>query len=96
MKMVMISYNSAVDSDLMELFNKYGIEGFTRWRQVQGRGRASGSHFGDEIWPGENSVIFTALEDKKTDELFKGIKELRLKLGRAGVKAFVWNLTEIS
>ena len=69
MKMVMISYNSAIDSEVMETLKRCGIENYTKWVRVQGRGMTSGSHFGSEIWPGENSVIFSAVEDKKTEDL---------------------------
>ena len=96
MKMIMISYNSAINSDVMELLDKCGIKNFTKWTQVQGKGRVSGPHFGDEIWPGENSVIFTAVEDDKVEGLLPRIREVRSKLGKAGVKAFVWNLKEVT
>ncbi len=96
MMMMMISYNSAINSDVMELLEKCGIENFTKWRQVQGKGKTSGPHFGDEIWPGENSVIFTAVENDKVEQFLPQFRELRSRLGKAGVKAFVWNLTEIT
>ncbi len=96
MKMLMISYNSAINSDVMESLKCCGIENFTKWTQVQGKGRTSGPHFGNEIWPGENSVIFAAVEDNKVEELLPRIRELRSKLGKAGVKAFVWSLEEIT
>ena len=96
MKMVMISYNSAINSELMEILGKCGIENFTKWTQVQGKGKISGPHFADEVWPGENSVLFTATEDEKSSNLLKSVKELRTKLGKEGIKAFVWNLEEIT
>ena len=96
MKMVMISYNSAINSEVMEVLKKCGIENYTRWTQVQGKGKASGSHFGSEVWPGENSVIFSAMEHEKVEDLLKYIKDLRRRLGREGIKAFVWPLEEIT
>jgi nitrogen regulatory protein PII len=96
MKMVMISYNSAINSEVMGVLDKCGVENFTKWTQVHGRGRMSGPHFGDEIWPGENSVIFTAIENEKLEHLLKCVKDLRAKLGKEGVKAFVWSLEEVT
>jgi len=96
MKMVMISYNSAVDSEVMETLEKCGIESYTKWAQVQGKGKTSGPHMASEIWPGENSVLAVALEDDKKNKLIKQIKELRLRLGKEGVKAFVLPLEEIT
>ena len=96
MKMVMISYNSAIDSEVIDVLEKCGIENYTRWTRVQGKGRTSGRHFGSEIWPGENSVIFVAIEDKKSEDLLKCIKDLRTRLGKAGIKAFSWPLEDIT
>ncbi len=96
MKMVMISYNSAINSQVMEILLRCGVEGHTRWTQVQGRGKSSGSHFGSEIWPGENSVLFCAVDENKAADLLKCIKELRMKFKTAGIKAFVWLLEEVT
>lgn len=96
LKMVMISYNSAIEVEVMEILEKCGIKNYTRWTGVQGKGERSGSHFGSEIWPGINCAIFSAIEDKKTEGLLKHIKDLRAKLGKEGVKAFTWSLEEIT
>ena len=96
MKMAMISYNSAIETEVMEVMENCGVENFTRWRQVQGKGEISGAHFGTDVWPGENSVIFTAIADEKVKDLVKCIVKLRLKLGKEGVKAFVWDLLEVT
>ncbi len=56
----------------------------------------SGSHFGSEVWPGINSVIFSAMEAEKAQDLIKHIKGLRAKLGKEGVKAFCWSLEEMT
>ena len=92
----MISYNSAINSEVMEILDKCGIEGHTRWTQVLGKGKTSGSHFGSDVWPGENSVIFSAMEDGKSQDIISGIKDLRGRLGKEGVKAFVWPLEEVT
>ncbi len=96
MKMVMVSYNSAIDSEVMEALEKCGIENYTKWIRVQGKGKTSGPHFGSEVWPGENSVIFSAIEDGKIEDLLKNIKDLRTKLGKEGIKAFIWPLEEVT
>ena len=90
--MVMIAYNSAINSEVAEVLEKCGIENYTKWAQVQGKGKTSGPHFASEIWPGENSVIFSAIDDGKVKNLLSCIKDLRARLGKEGIKAFVWNL----
>ncbi len=96
LKMVMISYNSAIEVEVMEILEKCGIKNYTKWTGVNGKGQMSGSHFGSEVWPGINSVIFSAMETEKAQDLLKHIKDLRAKLGKEGVKAFCWNLEEIT
>ncbi len=96
MKMAMVSYNSAINSEVMEILEKCGIENYTRWTQVQGKGKASGPHMASEIWPGENAVLFIAEKEGKVEKLISYIKELRKRLGKEGIKAFTWNLEEIT
>ncbi len=96
MKMVMISYNSAIESEVSELLENCRVKNFTRWNKVQGKGKMSGAHLGTDVWPGENSVIFVAVEDEKVNNLLSYMKRLRPKLGKEGIKAFVWNLEEVT
>ena len=80
----------------MEALAKCNIEHYTKWVQVYGKGKKSGAHFGDEIWPGENSVIFSAVDGEGIDTLLSCINELRSKLGKAGIKAFTWNIEDFT
>ncbi len=96
LKMVMISYNSAIGAEAMEILEKCGIKNYTKWTGVNGKGQMSGSHFGSEVWPGINSVIFSAMEAKKAQDLLKHIKDVRAKLGKEGIKAFCWSLEEMT
>lgn len=96
MKMVMISYNEALDSEVMESLEACGLKNYTKVNAVYGRGEASGTHLGDDVWPGRNSILYVSCEDAKAKDLFSGIKELRKKLGREGLKAFAWGLDEVT
>ncbi len=96
MKMVMIAYNSAIETEVIEILQKEKIEGYTKWTEVKGKGKSSGTHLGSEIWPGENSVFFCAVEDEKAESLIKLIKEHRKISGKLGIKAFTWDLEEIT
>jgi len=96
MKMMMISYNSAIEIEVMEILENHGIKNYTKWTGVHGKGLTSGSHFGSEVWPGINSVMFSAVEAEKTQGVLKEIEVLRAKLGKEGVKAFTWNVEEVT
>lgn len=96
MKMVMISYNEAIDYEVMEVLESCGIKNYTKIPAVYGSGTASGTHLGDDIWPGRNNVLFAAVTDAEAKQLLSQVRELRKKLGQEGVKAFSWNLEEIT
>lgn len=94
--MIMIVYNRAIDLEVIETLNKCGLASYTKWKQAYGKGKASGPHFGSEVWPGENYILMIAAEDEKKNKLIEEIKELRKKLGKEGIKAFAWPLEEIT
>ena len=96
MKMVMVSYNEAIDIDLMEAMEACGIKNYTKINAAYGKGETSGTHLGNDIWPGRNNILFIACKDDEAKRLISGVKALRSKLGQEGVKAFSWSLDEIS
>jgi hypothetical protein len=94
--MVMISYNEAIDSEVTEALEACGLKNYTKIAATYGRGTTSGTHLGNDIWPGRNNILLIASDEQKINLLFSCIKELRKKLGREGVKAFVWDLEEVT
>jgi len=96
MQMAMIAYNSAMESEVMEILEKCSIGSYTKWTEVKGKGKKSGTHLGTDVWPGENSVLFCALENEQAESVIKAVKEHRKTSGNLGIKAFVWNLEEIT
>ena len=51
---------------------------------------------GDDIWPGKNNILYVACREDDTKQLLTCVENLRKKLGREGIKAFTWNLEEIT
>lgn len=93
-KMVMVSYNEAIDTDVMEMLEKCGLKNYTKVMGVFGKGDASGTHLGNDIWPGRNNLLYIACQDKEAKQLLSFTKELRGKLGMEGLKAFVLSIEE--
>ena len=89
LKMVMIIYNEAIDLEAMEVLVSCGLQNYTKITGVFGRGSTSGTHLGNDIWPGRNNILYIACEEKQGEQLLSCIKELRKKLGKEGIKAFV-------
>jgi len=96
MKLVLIAYNEAIDEEIEELLSEGGLEGFTKWTKVYGKGRSSGPHLGTHVWPKANNVLAVVTEDDKAEKLLEGVRELRTRLSKEGVKAFVLNVEEQS
>ena len=94
MKMVMIACNEAIDADVLETIESAGVEGYTKWTKVQGKGRRSGPHLMSHVWSKGNNVVLCCVEDDRAAALMDGIRRLRKELGADGIKAFVMPVTE--
>lgn len=96
MKMIMISYNEAVELEVMEVLERCALKNYTKIDGVFGRGRTSGTHMGNDVWPGRNNLLYAACEDEQARQLILCVRQLRKDLGKEGVKAFVLPLEEIT
>ncbi|MBN1913737.1 MAG: hypothetical protein JW788_04985 [Candidatus Omnitrophica bacterium] len=96
MKMVMISYNEAVELEVMEVLSGCALKNYTKINGVFGRGESSGAHLGNDVWPGRNNLLFVACEEEQAKKLISCTKELRKVLGKEGVKAFIVPLEEVA
>jgi len=96
MLMVMIVYNEAIDDEVMELLENCGLNNYTKMKGVFGKGVTSGTHLGNDIWPGRNNLLYICCESIQAQKVLSGVKELRKKLGKEGIKAFTWNLVDIT
>jgi nitrogen regulatory protein PII len=94
MKMIMITYNEAIDMEVMEVLEHCRLGHYTKLTGVYGKGESSGTHLGTDIWPGRNNVLYVAAPDDETARLLDGIRKLRAQYAREGVKAFVMPLEE--
>ncbi len=96
MKMVVIAYNEAIDIEVMEILGRCSVRNYTKMTGVFGKGEVSGTHLGNDIWPGRNNVLYVACEETQAKQLMIQIKEARKKLGKEGIKAFVLSVEDIS
>jgi hypothetical protein len=95
-KMVMVVYNEAMDMEVMEVLEQCAMKNYTKIKGVFGKGATSGTHLGTDVWPGRNNILYAACEQKEKDLLLSCVKELRKKLGKEGIKAFVLPLDEMT
>jgi hypothetical protein len=93
--MVIISYNEAMDMEVMEVIDSSGVKGYSKINGTFGKGTLSGTHLGDDIFPGRNNMLFIACEDTAAvKKILAGVAEIRSKLSHEGIKAFVLPLEE--
>lgn len=97
MKMVFIVYNAAIEEEMMEALQEIGVENYTKWDRVLGKGKTSGTHLDTDVWPGVNSMLAIAVEDEKKDKIMARVRELKAKesLRKEGIVAFVLPLEEM-
>jgi nitrogen regulatory protein PII len=95
MKLVMIMYNEAINDEVEKILEQNGVEGFTKWTNVYGKGKTSGPHLGTHVWPKANNVLAVVTEKAAAAKLLKDIRELRKRFAKEGVKAFMWEIEEI-
>jgi hypothetical protein len=93
-QMVMIVYNETIDQEVIEALNTRGIKNYTKVCGAFGRGETSGAHFGNDVWPGKNNVLYIGCSAAEADQILNVVKDLRREIGKEGLKAFTWNLTQ--
>ena len=96
MKMVMVTYNEAIDAEVMEVLENCGVKNYSKIMATFGRGNTSGTHLGNDIWPGRNNTLYIACPDTQTQKMLFCVRELKKKLGKEGIKAFVLPLEEVT
>ncbi len=95
MQLVIIAYNITIGEEVMETLSMCGIENYTKWSRVLGKGSSSGAHLDTHIWPGANSVLAIGLEDDKAAELMTELKKMKVRFKKEGIKTFVLPLLEV-
>lgn len=95
-RMIMLVFNEAIEEEVREAMKKSALKNYTQINGVFGRGETSGRHMGDDVWPGRNNIILTAADEEGGTRLIPYVQELSKKLGKEGLKAFVWDLKEIT
>jgi len=92
----MICYNEAIDDEVIEILNRAGANGYTKWTKVLGKGTTSGPHLYSHVWPKANNVLAAIVSEDIAATLFKNVRRMREKLGSEGIKAFMWEVDDIT
>lgn len=96
MKAVLIAHNMAIDEEVNEALVAAGIESFTKFPNTLGKGNISEPHLNSDVWPETNCCTFVIADPEKAAKLMNIIREMRIRLGAEGIKAFAWTIDEIT
>ena len=96
MKAVLIVHNAAIDEDVNEALVSAGIDCYTKFTNVLGSGKISEPHLNTDVWPAINYGTFVVTDQARAEEIMANVRRMREKLGSEGVKAFVWEIDEIT
>jgi len=96
MKAVLITHNAAIDSEVNKALEAIGITCYSKFTNVLGKGKLSEPHLSSDIWPGINYGTFVVVEQKQAEQIMQQIRKMRQNLGREGIKAFAWQIDDIT
>lgn len=74
MKFAFVVYRDVLDDRISNILNEIGIDYYTEWEEVKGKGHQTEAHLGTRPFPGYNCVRMIAFEDE--DKLRKLIENL--------------------
>lgn len=96
MKAVFISYNQALTERVAYILEKLEIKGYTQWPLVNGAGTETGEpRMGSHTWPEMNTSLLTVIPDEKVPLVLKYVKKLDEVNKENGIRAFVWDITDM-
>jgi len=96
MKAIMIIYNQAHTEKIEYMLDKLGINGYTLWENVQGRGSNTGvPHMGTHTWPEINKSVLTIVNDDLVDIVLDKVKRIDSINEEVGIRAFVWDILKM-
>lgn len=95
MKAVFVVYNQALSEQVHETIQHAGIQGYTRWRNVEGAGSETGEpHLGSHIWPAINAATMLIVTDQEAKVLMERLALLNSQTPQQGLRAFSWEISE--
>lgn len=95
MKAIFISYNQAYHDEILDIMERSGLKGYTRWEVTLGRGSFKGDpHLGDHAWPTLNSSLLIFAEDELLPAFKEKLTALDKKSEAMGLRYFSWTIDQ--
>ncbi|MBC7332389.1 MAG: hypothetical protein H5T91_08220 [Synergistetes bacterium] len=96
LKAFLIVGNSTLEEDLKEILEKAGVDGYTQWSLVKGKG-GKGFRLGTPVWPAMNEVFLVVTDGEKEALLLRALTELKNKseVKEEGLEIFFWEVERV-
>lgn len=95
MKGILIIYAPALECFVMGALENAGQKKYTKADGLLGAGGSSEPHLDTNIWPGTNSVLFVAADERTKALILTEVAKIKKQYSEQGIKAFVFPLEEI-
>jgi hypothetical protein len=87
MKIAFLVCNEVYYPRLLTILGELGIDYYTRWDKVTGKGHGTEPHLGTRSFPGHNSVLMIAFREEGTlEKLVENIVDANKEIQRADDK----------
>ena len=96
MKAILIMHNAAIDVDVNEALEAVDVKCYSKFPNMLGRGQISEPHLSTDIWPQVNHGTFIVTGEVKAKEIMNVVRRMREKLGTEGIKAFMWEIEDVT
>ena len=96
MKAVLIVHNAVIDEEVNEALESAGINCYTKFTNAVGKGEISEPHLNTDVWPGINYGTFVVTDQAKAEEIIDKVRRMQEKLGTEGLKAFMWQIDDVT
>lgn len=96
MKAVLIIHNAAIGEEVNEVLETFGIECYTKFPNILGKGQLSEPHLNTEVWPAINCGTMVITDQAKAKQLMDKVRQMRKELGKEGLKAFMWEIEDVT
>lgn len=92
MRFVFLVYDIDFEEEVMEALGRAGVQSYTLWERVLGRGERSEPKLGSHAWPSINRAMILAIPEEGWEEARRWVGEL---VKRPGIRAFAWEGEEV-
>ena len=93
-EMIMVIFNSSIEDEMVEALREGGMECFTKFPGVHGRGQYSEPRLDSHVWPGTNTMLMICCEPETKRSILDAVRRMKERHLKEGVHAFVVPVSE--